>query len=719
MALSFASYTGDGSNKNFAVPFPYISSEHVSVFVDGVEATFVWLNAGLVQTSVAPVNGSFVLVRRKTPNETAMVNFADASTLTESDLDLMTAQLLYIEQESADAIDSAITLDLQGRMDAKGARVINVGNPVDAQDAVTKSYFDTNVTQYRDDAQAAASEASADADTAHADRLAAETARDTAVTAAAGMVSKADINSPALTGTPTAPTAAAGTNTNQIATTAFVLANSLGAMYRTRVALAAATVPSTEKAVACLGYATAGDCDVFLMKRVSAKPLRGGVRSADRFMPDGSTDATNGGWWIYVPSAAGTDARAFGCKADWNGNDATATDNTAFLQEAIDFTALNFGMGYDSGGGSGGDVLLPRGTMMFNSNITVETGVRCLGHGTYGTVLKLAAAFDSFRNFIQLGTGSDTFTICASQTTAGAGNLLINGSLAVGGRVDFLWKQRVAVNSAGNLSALTFTVTGTGADGVTAQTDSFAGPNNNTVEGSKYWTSITQISVSGAVGTAVHVGSLPIASMASTLENLQLFSDLNNALTQRAMVYSNNTQHTGGLKKVKIFHGNRHAARLETGLGGASYFTFEDVETYGSGDAAGVASNNSSIYLNYGGLLTTIKNLVLAGPGPTLAPNQIGIEIVGGFVDGHTIHPESIATGIAIKLPNTNSGAVRLAQVLGNPNITQLIDIASTVPAGITYLSGIYVGGGPKALNNHISGGTSVNAANIIPWTVY
>jgi len=37
--------------------------------------------------------------------------------------------------------------------------------------------------------------------------------------------SKADTNSPALTGTPTAPTAAAGTNTTQIATTAFVLTN--------------------------------------------------------------------------------------------------------------------------------------------------------------------------------------------------------------------------------------------------------------------------------------------------------------------------------------------------------------------------------------------------------------------------------------------------------------------------------------------------------------
>ena len=46
---------------------------------------------------------------------------------------------------------------------------------------------------------------------------------DTELTAVASAISsKADINSPALTGTPTAPTAAATTNTTQVATTAFV-----------------------------------------------------------------------------------------------------------------------------------------------------------------------------------------------------------------------------------------------------------------------------------------------------------------------------------------------------------------------------------------------------------------------------------------------------------------------------------------------------------------
>lgn len=46
---------------------------------------------------------------------------------------------------------------------------------------------------------------------------------DTEYTAIASAISsKADLNSPSLTGTPTAPTAASGTNTTQLATTAFV-----------------------------------------------------------------------------------------------------------------------------------------------------------------------------------------------------------------------------------------------------------------------------------------------------------------------------------------------------------------------------------------------------------------------------------------------------------------------------------------------------------------
>lgn len=56
--------------------------------------------------------------------------------------------------------------------------------------------------------------------------------------------SKANSISPALTGTPTAPTAAAGTNTTQIATTEFVIANSVPSGLIAIWSGSSATIPS-------------------------------------------------------------------------------------------------------------------------------------------------------------------------------------------------------------------------------------------------------------------------------------------------------------------------------------------------------------------------------------------------------------------------------------------------------------------------------------------
>ena len=58
------------------------------------------------------------------------------------------------------------------------------------------------------------------------------------------IATKANTNSPALTGTPTAPTATAGTNTTQIASCAFVLANSIPTGFIGMWSGTIATIPS-------------------------------------------------------------------------------------------------------------------------------------------------------------------------------------------------------------------------------------------------------------------------------------------------------------------------------------------------------------------------------------------------------------------------------------------------------------------------------------------
>ena len=111
MAYSYESYTGNGSNVQFNVPFPYIAQAHVHVYVQGVEDTaFTWINASLIKTSITPPNGVKVIVKRLTPRD-ALVDFVDGTTLGEDQLDLLLTQALYLSQEALDA--AAFTVDPQ------------------------------------------------------------------------------------------------------------------------------------------------------------------------------------------------------------------------------------------------------------------------------------------------------------------------------------------------------------------------------------------------------------------------------------------------------------------------------------------------------------------------------------------------------------------------------------------------------------------------------
>lgn len=92
--------------------------------------------------------------------------------------------------------------------------------------------------------------------------------------------------------------------------------------------------------------------------------------------------------------------------------------------------------------------------------------------------------------------------IAAAQATAGAGNLLINGSLAAGGVATLDTQRTVGLTSAGNLSAVNFTLTGTDQQGRVIS-EILAGPNANTVSSVLNYKTITSIAVSAAVGTNV------------------------------------------------------------------------------------------------------------------------------------------------------------------------------------------------------------------------
>lgn len=147
MALSFTSFTGDGSNKNFAVSFSYLSRDHVSLTVNDTPVSFSWLNDSLVQAAVAPPAGSVVKVKRTTPINSPMVDFVDASTLVETDLDTTAKQHVYLSQEASDRADAALTLDIEGNFEGRGKRIRHVASPTATDDATNKDYVDSNITE--------------------------------------------------------------------------------------------------------------------------------------------------------------------------------------------------------------------------------------------------------------------------------------------------------------------------------------------------------------------------------------------------------------------------------------------------------------------------------------------------------------------------------------------------------------------------------------------
>lgn len=110
----------------------------------------------------------------------------------------------------------------------------------------------------------------------------------------------------------------------------------------------------------------------------------------------------------------------------------------------------------------------------------------------------------------QLAAAADN-GICQAQTTAGAGNLTLNGVLVASGVGVLDTQRKIGIFSSGNLSALTFTVSGTD-DQNREVSESLAGPNNSTVSTVLDFKTVTAVAVDGAVGTNVIVGTTSVGA---------------------------------------------------------------------------------------------------------------------------------------------------------------------------------------------------------------
>lgn len=85
----------------------------------------------------------------------------------------------------------------------------------------------------------------------------------------------------------------------------------------------------------------------------------------------------------------------------------------------------------------------------------------------------------------------DADGICASQTKASSGALVLDGALAASA-LDVA--RKISVNSSANIAARVFTIVGTDAND-RAISDTVTGVNNSTVSSAKYFKTVTSVSV--------------------------------------------------------------------------------------------------------------------------------------------------------------------------------------------------------------------------------
>lgn len=172
----------DGSTNQFDVTFPYISSSHVIVKVNGTATTdFTFLTATRIQLTSTPTSGSDVIITRESSPTTRLVDYQTGSILSESVLDTDSLQAFYLGQEANDIKEVALARsDSTNQWDATSTRITNVTNPTGAQDAATKNYVDGLVTTNASNVTAAQTAQTA-AETAQTGAVAAKNAAETAL----------------------------------------------------------------------------------------------------------------------------------------------------------------------------------------------------------------------------------------------------------------------------------------------------------------------------------------------------------------------------------------------------------------------------------------------------------------------------------------------------------------------------------------------------------
>lgn len=143
------SFVGDGTTTKFYFGFDYISKQFIKVAV-GTDDTILsyptdyTVNDKEVEFVEAPAKDTPIIIYRQT-DSSRIIEWSDGSFIKASQMTLENVQQLHLIEESQDyVIINGMSKYPDGvNFNALGARVINVVDPKEPQDAVTKHYMET------------------------------------------------------------------------------------------------------------------------------------------------------------------------------------------------------------------------------------------------------------------------------------------------------------------------------------------------------------------------------------------------------------------------------------------------------------------------------------------------------------------------------------------------------------------------------------------------
>lgn len=142
------SFVGDGSTNRFYFGFDYINKQFVKVQVGADNSPLTYLTDYTVDDrsvtlTDTPDVGVAIRIYRETPSD-RIVDWADGAFIKASQMTLENLQQLHLIEEAQDypILNSLSTYPDGVNFNALGSRVINVSDPIDPQDVVTKHYME-------------------------------------------------------------------------------------------------------------------------------------------------------------------------------------------------------------------------------------------------------------------------------------------------------------------------------------------------------------------------------------------------------------------------------------------------------------------------------------------------------------------------------------------------------------------------------------------------